>query len=227
MLTGEWEVGLAEIAYPQSWYNIRRDDNMEWRIRYGERPDQHVSFSLLPGVYKRAQDVLTEMHNLMQSLHMETKLTLRLNPISQKLEFYVNGAMTEVYFSAAIADVLGLGKEKTNIYMPQGAYSGHYTLDLHHGFYSLYVYCDLVRARPVGDTMTPLLRTVPIKNPNTQGRDGTTIRSEVFTNVYFLPLQKKTFQNIEVDIRDDTGKPVPFESGKVELTIVFRQVRGT
>jgi hypothetical protein len=131
----------------------------------------------------------------------------------------------EVYFSAPIADVLGLGSPKTKTYMPQGGYVGEFTLDLHHGFYSLYIYCDLVRARPIGDSMSPLLRTVAVKNPNVQGRDGTNIRSEVFNNVYFLPMQKKSFQNIEIDIRDDTGKKVPFESGKVEITLVFRQVK--
>ena len=31
-LAGEWSMGLAEIAYPQSWYNVRGSDDLRWSV---------------------------------------------------------------------------------------------------------------------------------------------------------------------------------------------------
>ena len=216
-LVGEWEVGLAEICYPLSWYNIRRDEAMEWFIK--EDTGDITGFRLGAGVYKSANMLLQEMNRLMTALRFHEHLSLKLNAISQKVEVHVH--KHQVYFNSHLAELLGLSQEKTEVYLPVGSYSGSDTFDLHHGFYSLYVYCDLVRSRPIGDIMAPLLRSIPLKKePNL----GVLTRNEIFNNVYFLPMQKKSFQTVEVDIRDDTGKKVPFEAGKVEITLVFRKV---
>ena len=37
-----------------------------------------------------------------------------------------------------------------------------------------------------------------------------------------MPLLCKEFGTITIDIRDDTGRPVPFERGKVTVTLPFR-----
>jgi len=73
--------------------------------------------------------------------------------------------------------------------------------------------------------MTPLLRSIPIREANTKDQSGVSMRNEIFNNIYFLPMQKKAFTMIEVSIRDDQGILVPFESGKVEVTLVFRRAR--
>ena len=38
----------------------------------------------------------------------------------------------------------------------------------------------------------------------------------------YVPVSKKEFNTVEIDIRDDTGRPVPFEFGKVITTLHFR-----
>ena len=49
--------------------------------------------------------------------------------------------------------------------------------------------------------------------------------SDRFTNVHYVPLLLKEFGTIEVDIRDDTGRRVPFEYGRVTVTVHFRRRR--
>jgi len=46
------------------------------------------------------------------------------------------------------------------------------------------------------------------------GKGNDTIHARYEKPIY-IPLQKKHFDSIEIDIRTDTGKPVPFEYGKV------------
>jgi hypothetical protein len=94
---------------------------------------------------------------------------------------------------------------------------GKRMIDMQRGFYSLFVYCDLVEPVLVGDMKAPLLRTVHIK-----GKDGEMI-NKIFQNVQYAPLQKKHFETIEINIRDDAGKPVPFERGRVIVTLHFKQ----
>ena len=52
---GEWEVGLAEIVYPHTWYNIREGKNsLEIYV-----PDKWVQeISIQPGYYEKVQDVI-------------------------------------------------------------------------------------------------------------------------------------------------------------------------
>ena len=85
------------------------------------------------------------------------------------------------------------------------------------GFNTLYVYTDIVESRIVGDTLATLLRALSIS-----GRHGD-ILSDRFTNIHYVPLLCSTFHSIEVDIRDDMGRRVPFEYGRVTVTLHFRR----
>ena len=44
-----------------------------------------------------------------------------------------------------------------------------------------------------------------------------------FDHVQYIPLLSREFGSVETEIRDDTGRPVPFERGKVTVTLHFRR----
>ena len=92
-------------------------------------------------------------------------------------------------------------------------------VNMNQGFDTIYVYMDVVESRIVGDSLVPLLRCLPVR-----GVHGATV-SDRFTNVHYVPLLRKEFATIEVDIRDDTGRRVPFEYGRVTVTLHFRRRR--
>jgi len=83
---------------------------------------------------------------------------------------------------------------------------------------SVYVYCDLLEHVPVGDTKAPLLRIV---DKSTE-REGNVHR--VFNPTLYVPLQKKCFDTVEIDMMVDTGDPVPFLSAKSFVVLEFRRV---
>ena len=89
------------------------------------------------------------------------------------------------------------------------------------GFYALYVYTSIVEPRVVGDSVVPLLRIVPI-----EGKHGDLV-SKGFDNVQYVSVLHKEFTTIEVDIRDDTGRSVPFERGRTTVTFHFRRRKST
>ena len=74
-------------------------------------------------------------------------------------------------------------------------------------------------AIPVGDIKALLLRVVDAAE-----NVGDTIHILCMT-LQYVPGSKTEFNTVEIDIRDDTGRPVPFEFGKVITTLHFRRRR--
>ena len=91
-------------------------------------------------------------------------------------------------------------------------------MDLEYGFHDLFVYCDLSQSQYVRDVLVPLLRIVPV-----EGEVGQRVDSKSFVRPQYVPVSRKQFETIEVNIKRDTGESVPFEFGRVLLTLHFRQ----
>ena len=117
--------------------------------------------------------------------------------------------------------LLGFKSNLANTELNPGTYIGSRLIDLHEGFHTLYVYCDLVQPRHVGNVLAPLLRQVAIDHKSLKKNFVTT---RVFNPVYFLPLNRNHFETVEIDIRTDLGESVPFETGKVLVTLVFQKL---
>ena len=71
----------------------------------------------------------------------------------------------------------------------------------------------------MGDTLAPLLRIV-----DTSGKSGTVVH-RYYDKTIYVPLQKKNFDTVELDIRSDLGEPIQFTGGKVCAVLHFRQAK--
>ena len=235
-LTGEWECGLAEIQYPHSWYNVTENDVWLFLNRI-DASDTSRRVKLSCGYY---DDPLTLMYHVNKGLYSmrtdETQAQLSYSSVTQKMTLHMtpNTRFTIPYHSAT-ASMLGFrgpvasepAAHKSYPRLPvetlhgDSEYPFHIEADdvvnLTQGFDTLYVYTDIVESRIVGDTLAPLLRALPIS-----GRHGDRVSAR-FTNVHYVPLLRSNFSSIEVDIRNDMGRRVPFEYGRVTVTLHFRR----
>ena len=82
---------------------------------------------------------------------------------------------------------------------------------------TFYIYCDIMECVPVGDTLAPLLRTIDV-----DGMRGAMIHRN-FDQPRYLPIQKKNFDTIQIDIRDGLGRPIPFVGDAVIVTVHHRR----
>ena len=80
-----------------------------------------------------------------------------------------------------------------------------------------YVYTDIIKSQYHGDVVVPVLRTVTVK-----GEHGSYV-SKNFERPHYVPLNKKIFDTISINIRDEAGDLVAFEHGKVIITLHFRR----
>jgi len=86
---------------------------------------------------------------------------------------------------------------------------------------NMFVYCDVVEHVIVGDFTAPLLCIVQISLFDLR---SAIMHTEVNTPL-FVPVQKKSFDTIQIGIMTDTGEPVPFcdDSGKSHLVLKFKK----
>ena len=214
-LEGQWEVGLVEIQYPHNWYNVPSNtDRLMTLSRVGEnsRIDMNY-FEIPPGYYK--PDVLLQRIKTLAAAatnQSEIYIVLEYDEVDMTYVSELRGYMLDV--GPHVSSLLGL--ERT--YIPAQPHRGRVVMDID-PIDSLYVYCDIIESRIVGDVLAPLLRVIPVK-----GKHGETILKS-YENVHYVPLQRKTFQTMEIDIRDRTGKAVPFERGTLSVTLHFRRKR--
>jgi hypothetical protein len=226
-LSGDWEVGLFEIQYTHSWFNLRRG---EGRITYEHWPASKSgpirmqgSLRVLTGYYDTAVEIVEAVNNAIREYANKHKLlnypVFNYNPIRKRVHTLV-GRQMSLHFSPTLCNMLGIDQQQNPI-VSDGDYAlrfnGDNACDVNSGFSSAYVYCNVLEHIPVGDTKAPLLRIVSLS-----GKSGDTIH-KIYEKPIYVPLQQKSFDSIEIDMRSDIGDPIPFEYGKVLVTLHFRQ----
>jgi len=126
---------------------------------------------------------------------------------------YQSQVKVTVHFSPDLARLSGLRSDET--YVTGEKVISEREPNLSSNIRSVYVYCDLLEHVPVGDTKAPLLRIVD-KSIQLEGNVH-----RVFNPTLYVPLQKKCFDTVEIDMMIDTGDPVPFLSGKSFVVLSF------
>ena len=81
-----------------------------------------------------------------------------------------------------------------------------------------YIYCDVLEDSLVGHSLVPLLRSIPIA----RGPFGTTITHSVENPIY-VPVNTREFSTIEINLRDNAGRPLPFVYGHSSALVHFRR----
>lgn len=86
----------------------------------------------------------------------------------------------------------------------------------------LFVYCDICEPYITGDVQTPLLRIVPVE---VHGADYVYGENQVqhFSPMHYIPLRQMNFRRVEINIKDEFGEKVPFQSGTSSVTLHFRR----
>lgn len=229
-LKGDWEVGLSEILFSKTWFNIKKGEGFKIITN-----SPHVfSISIREGNYATIEEVVNELNaRTRQYAEMSTSPlasiidkwpTFGYNANNNKVEVGIVKGL-QVTFTEGLCRLLGFRKRSMPIGVDGGSeYSiveSDKTADINDGLEVFYIYCDILEYIPVGHTEAPLLRIVDSGSENL----GSLVRRHYETPIY-IPIQKKNFDSIEIDIRTDRGKPVPFERGKVIVTLHFRKSNG-
>ena len=212
-LEGAWEVALTEIHYLHSWNNVQGNFLNRFLLRNREEREACEVITIPPGHYSSIDDLITTINEAVSKKdRFKDDVQFSYDSLNRKVTIGIQN-------NAGIAlENIGhiLGFQSTSHVISKTS-TGETEADLEHGFQDLYIYCDIAQAQYVGDVLVPLLRIVPVEGVNGKRVNKSFLRPQ------YIPVDRKAFETIEVNIRRDTGESVPFESGKVLLTLHFRE----
>lgn len=218
---GKWEVGLSDIQFPKSWYNVTG----AWmRVRLAQNSDPFL-IRVKDGYYKDIEELVAEMHQgLGSDVRFPDKISFRYDRIANRVIIVVlensDQSPIGVSFSQNLLNVLGFSEsKKEGEYFSQGVFVDGPT-DINEGFSALYVYSDVIENQFVGGYMVPLLQIVPFKNDGKRHNTWVT-----FNPIQYLPILDNQADSIEINIKRDNGKLVPFQGGKVVVKLHFRKTK--
>jgi len=232
-LDGEYEVGLAEIIYPQTWYNINNSKRDYW-VAFGDSP----SISRVPikrcyietGNYNNEDEFIDSLNTQMKTAFKDIEIQspeFMYNKHTQKIQYKLNKFIPpptmkhlnsqEFYISPELRLRLGIttrftGKQKNAFYLADEKFI------LNEDLHLMFVYCDVASHTVVGDTTAPLLRVINLN------MESGVMKRLSFPDIHYIPVQKRHFETIEISINTARGSIMPFETGRSVVTLHFRRV---
>ena len=233
-----------EISFPKSWLSVPKesskleltDDILKILHIIQSKPNLPkpcMDVQLHAGYYTTVEDLVNEMNRCLVNAILIKPTSKPINPaLSVKNSnlptiMYNNKNLkvsvslqphNTLKFHKHLASVLGFGENPiVNSSNEVKIIEANAVSNIDGSMHSLYVYTDVIENVNVGDTEAPLLRIV-----EAEGKFGEVIHQS-FEMPSYIPLRKKSFDSIEIDIRDVFGNPVSFENGVVVVTLHFRR----
>ena len=196
---GEWEAFLVSADIPYTWYNVTDKNNNI--VLPGK------TIHLTPGNYSSASMLIENINKLL------TNVTISVDQNSMRVTVKVN----KDYISGDILQLLGF---PIGTKLGVGIHTSPHLVDITSGVNSILVYLSIIQNTNVGSFQVPLLKTIPISD----AQPGDIIHWEAKGPDYEAhKLNTRSFQNIEVDIRDTLGNSIDFNNYTIQLLVGIRK----
>jgi hypothetical protein len=222
----EWEMGLREIIAPQTWDNVTVENKRFFYYHDGA----WLQGEIAEGYYGWIPEIFSGIKTAMVP-EARPNFSFDHNSFSRKVEVILNEgaklafasptpsitdeAQREETPASALGLMLGFETDK-QLTEKKNKAKHSAILD---PVQNLYLYCDCIRPVLVGDTVSQLLKTVPVTLP----RPNCVVGS--YNAPSFVPVSKHVIDRISIDVRSSDGILVPFKGGKTYLKLIFRPRR--
>ena len=155
---------------------------------------------------------------LLNKAKLGSPVFLVYNESTRRIHLNYKWGIKSVLFSPKLQYIFGIASERWVQLYPSG-FITDYPPDLTAGFNTLFIYCSLIEPQVVGNSLSPLLRTVAIS-----GKQGDFI-SSIFQTPHYVKIKTKSFDIVDVTIKNDLGEDVKFNFGKVIVKLHLRQIK--
>ena len=243
-LDGDYEVGLSEILFPADYYNIdNRSEDYTFGIKQivlledNEKTQEtyFIKRKIESALYYSKSEVISKIYSqinrdisernipatIMIDLDSSGRVTIVISRYGPTISVTTEqGATVSMFFelSEQFSKRLGFDKKVSISLDNTNPLRADHKFDLHMGKKLMYIYSDVVSYSLVGDVSVPLLRACSLPEPSTNN----TIHLS-FPDVHYKPVQKSQFDTIDISINTEEGLLMPFQSGKVLITLHFRR----
>lgn len=250
-LSGEWEAAMTSLHYPKTIQNLSPNNNSVVVIFErtskidGSHLGHYIRAAAIPvGLYETIDSVLKALNSAIDELVGEETLgplfyidneedRIQVNPAN--LELFKRSftpfidrrkaifpkedlKMQKIYLEPRLAVLLGydpLNHNFVNLCEPLHKYN------VNAGFpQNIFVYCDLIEGQIIGHRYAPVMKIVPATEHNATFGESVL---RTFPTREYLPLAKRSFNTISINILDNTGQKIPFTCGQLIVTVHLRR----
>lgn len=225
LLTGMWVVALTEIQIPLTLQHIGQDltDKMISFFPSSLDDIDTESISYLPsGVYDKVENIIDQIYSTGNDLNGHLDLSrndggyVKIDKICDcKHDHFL-------VLPKKLKSILGFDPTEEAIRVQKTCLAARPASLLNGLPNFLMVYADILEPHVTGNVQTPLLRSLTLDLDRfTYG----SFQVKNFSSPMYLPVLLTSFRNIEIDIRDQFGKPIPFDCGTLTVTLHFKRVQ--
>ena len=243
-LDGQYEVGLSEIIYPTNYFNFdnREKDYRFWiqivtKVVNPETREEELVENVRKrrlvksGNYKSLNDFLTifnrQISEELAEIELPTNCVKFVRSDEDRVVLVISSPrdrpiLSRIFFAMSPKLTRRLGYEDDVEPISLNASQrlrAKNSFELNMGKNIMYIYSDVISHSLVGDVSAPLLRAcnLPLL-PHDNSIHLT------FPDVHYKRVQKAEFDTISISINTEEGVPMPFQSGKVLITLHFRRI---
>lgn len=210
----EYEVALTEIQFPSLISTAH--DCWVWAEKPGFKSPQVF---LTRGHYKNEDVFVAELTRALR------ETTCRFAVSASSISRLITITFEEkciLHMSHNLSQILGFDFVRLENFNRQPTtFTAQQPFDVYRGLGQIFVYCDICSDVTLGDTRAPLLRVINSKAGYSTG--GSYEQCVSFTKPVYAPISIRNIDTILVYLRLSTGKPVPFMSGSVIVTLSLRR----
>lgn len=241
---GNWEMALVEAHWPCSFLSVGNDETIDIYIQPQEEtkldpkalervmdsdadvtpivsvtPIQNYRIQLKTGDYADIQELLDHINSHEYAITFDIRFTAE-KTYNKFIEVSMGSDVAKIKLSPTLA--LQLGFDPNELELEGDAVNKSIRMpNIRLGLPShMYVYCDLVEPQMVGDTVAPLLKIV---NISTVSYIYGLHKSTSFLDPHYIPVMNRSFDSVEIDLRDSTGHHLPFHFGTSCVKLHFRK----
>lgn len=254
---GFWEVALLDISFPTKFKNVIVGAYTITSKRLkGAKLHNVITAGVYRSVDEIFAEInkqirLLHFTDFGDDIDSFTFFSYRYDPVSSRLEIKIRETEGQLILSSAdLRGILGYDYETgvngikhiepsppppppPNIDAPtaaataeQGWVRAEYAPDIQR-LHQMMVYTDIIEHQIIGDTLAPLLRSIPLKsktkNGELSGMDYTQSHESFHEPLQFKKIQVNTFHAIHIDLYAENGERIPFiDVGHAALTLMFR-----
>jgi len=245
-LNGEWEVGLSEITYTKSWFNVLNSTLITLYDEIGndyfpKDESTRQNFTLAAGFYDSCQKLIGEINKILGQFTEIRPPKIIYNEINNKVTV-ISGKIKDKFnvfphLGDELEDLLGLRDRNINknIYSTEVVTNtqhifrdthsnetivAYHPMEIAAGYQTLYLYTDIAYPSLIGDSSSPILRIIEVPK---RYKFGETVHIN-YEKPHYRKLITNSFETIEISIYDDSGNLIPFQFGRVALTLHFKKL---
>ena len=161
-LDGDYEVGLAQLIYPHSWFNFVNDDESLW-VSVKNKDNTFTKHIFSSGQFNDGSALARHLNEKIKI----PGIMFHWHLFSRRMKLGITEGNLLI-MSNAFKSYFGFDTQEEVLY--SGKYYSATGFDLHAHLRLMYIYCDIASYTCVGDVKAPLIRVC-----DTEGQYGQTV----------------------------------------------------